>query len=71
MLRALEKSFSHGIRMTCAPKASATPIVPSVEPVSTTIISSTTARTLAKHRPRDRSSFFTIMQRDIVLMVIS
>ncbi len=49
--------------MTFAPNERAISTVRSVEPVSTTLISSTQSRTLARHSARKRSSFLTIMHK--------
>src|SRR5258708_6465304 len=63
-LRAAEKLFTHGKSNTRAPKLTATSRVRSLEPVSTTIISSTRPDTDCRQAGRLSSSFFTIMQRD-------
>ena len=49
---------------TFAPYSPAISTVSSVEPVSATMISSATARTLCRQRARQRASFLTIMASD-------
>ena len=62
-LRAQPKSLRHSRTITFAPNSRAISTVRSVEPVSTTLISSTTSHTLRRHSARKRSSFFTIMHK--------
>ena len=56
----------HGCSITRAPNERAISIVASVEPVSTTMISSTAGRTASRQRGSICSSSLTIMQRLIV-----
>ena len=62
-LRAAEKSPSHSWCRTRAPWLSAISTVRSVEPVSTTTISSTASRAASRQRPIIASSSLTIMHR--------
>jgi hypothetical protein len=62
-LRAHAKSFRHSRKITFAPNSRAIATVRSLEPVSTTLISSTTSHTLRRQSARKRSSFLTIMHR--------
>ena len=65
-LRAAEKSPSHSWCRTRAPRRSAISTVRSVEPVSTTTISSTASRAASRQRPSIASSSLTIMHRLMV-----
>ena len=63
-LRASAKEPFHGKCTTLAPNDSAISTVRSVEPVSTTIISSTTPRSGSRHPGSISSSSFTIMHSE-------
>src|SRR5579875_2545175 len=60
-LRAAAKLSHQGKSKTRAPYCPAISLVLSVEPVSTTTISSTRSRTEARHRPSAAASFLTII----------
>ena len=64
-LRAQAKSSRHSTKLTLAPNDSAIATVPSVDPVSTMQISSTTPRTEVRASPRKSSSLRTIMHSEI------
>ncbi len=63
-MRAAAKSSTQGKSNTFAPKRAAISLVRSVEPVSTTTISSTRSAAEARQAGRFSSSFFTIMHSD-------
>src|SRR5262245_15178935 len=69
-LRAAAKLSTHGKSKTCAPCRTAISFVASVEPVSTTMISSTRSATEPRQSARFASSFLTIMHRETVGLAI-
>jgi hypothetical protein len=62
-LRASANDPAHSRSITCAPNERAISTVPSVEPVSTTMISSTASFAAASDRGSISRSSLTIMQR--------
>ncbi len=67
-LRAAAKSSTHAKSNTRAPNACAISFVRSVDPVSTTTISSKSPATDDKHFAMLASSFFTIMVKEVVAL---